>query len=353
MAENKRFYWIKLKDGFFREREIKKMRRLEKGGDYIVIYQKLMLLAMNSEGYLVYEGVEESMLEQLALELDEDQVLIEETIDFCIKNLLLTIDGDLYLFNRTLELTGSESESTERVRKHRKIKAALQCNATVTDGNEQVIKCNTEKETNTETEPDIHLKSDKRKTLDAISKTEQEQVCADADSVDRLSVSAAADAEPPTGDLFSVAKLNDIVAKNKINLTDEGVKIFHEEMQESGWTLYKKPVEKKFIIKVLREWSKKHVEFHKDSGEGSSGVQKGKKTTQKPVNNIESGIWEIAKEYISQRLFDENPGGHKLLIYRFCPKNAFDQDQLDHMASWGVYPKHQDYVEVDEYLEDE
>lgn len=186
-----------------------------------------------------------------------------------------------------------------------------------------------------------------------VTKTEQEQVCADADSVDRLSVSAAAEAEPPTGDLFSVAKLNEIVAKNKIKLSDDGVKIFHEEMQESGWTLYGRPVEKKFIVKVLREWTKKHVEFHKDTGEGSGGVQKGKKTTPEPVPDIEYEIWEIAKEYISQRRFDENPGGHKLLIYRYCPKNAFYQDQLDYMAGWGVYPKHQDYVEVDEYLEDE
>lgn len=348
MAENKRFYWIKLKDGFFREKEIKKMRRLEKGGDYIVIYQKFMLLAMNSEGYLVYEGVEESMLEQLALELDEDQVLIEETIDFCIKNRLLTIDGDLYLFDRTPELIGSESESAERVRKHRKIKQALQCNTPVTKGN-------TEKETITETdtESDIHLKSDEKKTLDVRSKTEQEQVCADADSVDRLSVSATANAEPPTGDLFSVAKLNEIVAKNKINLSDEGVKIFHEEMQESGWTLYGKPVEKQYITRVLRAWAKKHVEFHKDSGEGSNGVQKGKKTTQKPVSNIESEIWEIAKEYISQRRFDENPGGHRSLINDYCPKNAFDQDQLDYMVDWGVFPKHESVVQVDEYLEDE
>lgn len=95
-----------------------------------------------------------------------------------------------------------------------------------------------------------------------VTKTEQEQVCADADSVDRLSVSATADAEPPTGDLFSVSKLNEIVTKNNIGLSNEGVEIFHEEMHESNWTLYEKPVQKKFIVRALREWTKKHVEFH-------------------------------------------------------------------------------------------
>lgn len=186
-----------------------------------------------------------------------------------------------------------------------------------------------------------------------VTKTEQEQVCADADSVDRLSVSATADAEPPIGDLFSVAKLNEIVAKNKIKLSDEGVKIFHEEMQESGWTLYGRPVEKKFISRALNEWTKKHVEFHNDLGKGGNEIQKSKKRTSKPARNIESEIWEIAKEYISQRRLDENPGGHRVQIYRYCPKSAFDQKQLECMADWGVYPRHESAVEVDEYLEDE
>ncbi len=186
-----------------------------------------------------------------------------------------------------------------------------------------------------------------------VTKTEQKQACAVADSVNRLSGSATANAEPPTGDLFTVSKLNEIVNKNNIGLSDEGIKIFHEEMQESGWVLYKKPIEKKYIVRVLREWSKKHVEFHNDLGKGGNEIQKSKKRTSKPVRNIESEIWEIAKEYISQRRLDENPGGHRVQIYRYCPKSAFDQKQLECMADWGVYPRHEIAVEVDEYLEDE
>ncbi|WP_414151024.1 phage replisome organizer N-terminal domain-containing protein [Acetobacterium carbinolicum] len=119
MAKNKRYYWLKLKESFFREKEIKKMRRLENGGDYIVIYLKLILLSINSDGCLIFTGNEESMFEQLALEIDEDEELIKETIDFCIKNSLLEIDGDEYLLPRIAEFIGSETDKAELMRRKR------------------------------------------------------------------------------------------------------------------------------------------------------------------------------------------------------------------------------------------
>lgn len=355
MADNKHYYWMKIKENFLDSDEMILLEEMPDGYLYSNLLMKLYLKSLKNEGKLMfkdripYSTTVLSKVTRHEIRVVEDALKVFEDLGL----IDILPDGAIYMLD-IQDFIGQSTTEADRKRKYRhKIEQEKKGQMSREMSDECPDDYHDERTPETETESDIHLKSDEKKTLDVISKTEQEQVCADADSVDRLSVSAAADAEPPTGDLFSVAKLNDIAAKNKVNLTDEGVKIFHEEMQVSGWTLYKKPVEKKFIVKVLREWSKKHVEFHKDSGEGDNGVKKGKKSTQKPVNNIESGIWEIAKEYISQRLFDENPGGHKLLIYRFCPKNAFDQEQLEYMANWGVYPKHYDYVEVDEYLEDE
>lgn len=90
--------------------------------------------------------------------------------------------------------------------------------------------------------------------------TNTEHAC--AVPVDRQAASAAAvSAEPPAGDLFSFKKIKVIVKKNKINLTEEGIQIFYEEMQENDWMLYDTPVEKKFITRTLREWAKKHPEY--------------------------------------------------------------------------------------------
>lgn len=180
MAESKakKYYWLKLKENFFSDRVIRKMLKLDNGLACMFVYLRMLLLAMDSVGYLVYEGTEESMFEQLALELEEDTDLIKETVDFCIKNGLLTVDGDLYFLIRTPELIGSESESAERVRKHRKIKQALQCNTTVTDGNESETdelppetNCNTEKEKDSdldsEKDSDSDLNKERERDLDS------------------------------------------------------------------------------------------------------------------------------------------------------------------------------------------
>lgn len=176
MAKKKRYYWLKLKDDFFNDRIIRKMRKLDNGLTYLFIYQRMLLMSLNDDGNLVFEGLEESMFEQLADELEEDVDMVRETIDFCVKYELLIIDGDVYYLTMFPELVGSECDSTDRVRKHRKLKAALHCNAEVTDGNElelaeisPVTKCNTEiekkkkinKESNKELEEELEKKLEK------------------------------------------------------------------------------------------------------------------------------------------------------------------------------------------------
>lgn len=96
---------------------------------------------------------------------------------------------------------------------------------------------------------------------DIVSDTDIEQADADSVSADQPAASAAAKAEPPAGDLFSVKQLLATTKKNKVNLTEEGVRAFYDEMHESGWMLYQKPVEKKGIVKALRGWAKYHLEY--------------------------------------------------------------------------------------------
>ena len=43
---NKRYYWLKLKDDFFRQPKIKKLRQIAGGDTYTVIYLKLQLLSL-------------------------------------------------------------------------------------------------------------------------------------------------------------------------------------------------------------------------------------------------------------------------------------------------------------------
>ena len=61
--------------------------------------------------------------------------------------------------------------------------------------------------------------------------------------------------------MFTLDQLKNCIKKNKVDLTDEGAAAFLEEMHKSNWSLYGKPVEKRFITRTLREWAKRHGEY--------------------------------------------------------------------------------------------
>lgn len=185
-------------------------------------------------------------------------------------------------------------------------------------------------------------------TISSVTKTDT----TDSDFVDRQTASASASAEPSSGDLFSVKQLLATTKSNKVNLTDEGVAAFYEEMQESGWMMYQKPVEKKGIVRALRAYAKYHPEYSQAITEDSK--TKGENSPQVQKRNIEDEIWDIASTYITRRRFDENPGGHRTQVGKYCPKEEFTDEQLEYMIDkWGIYPKLEKYVEIDEYWETE
>lgn len=70
-TNNKRFYWLKLQDNFFKNARIKKLRRIAGGDTYTIIYLKLMLLTTKTNGLYIYEGIENTIEEEIALKLDE------------------------------------------------------------------------------------------------------------------------------------------------------------------------------------------------------------------------------------------------------------------------------------------
>lgn len=156
----KKFFWIKLKDSFFKQLAIKKLRKVAGGDTFVIIYLKMMLLSMNNEGKICFECNDGSeFAENLALELDEQEDNVSMTLGFLKNHGLIEYitDGEVFL-PEVIDCIGSESESAERVRKHREIKKTLQCNTDVTpllqDGNKNVT---LEKEIEREKEIDIEI----------------------------------------------------------------------------------------------------------------------------------------------------------------------------------------------------
>ena len=155
MQENqKKFFWLKLKEDFFNKKEIKKLRKIAGGDTYTIIYLKMQLKSIKTNGVLEFEGLENTFYEELALDLDEDVENVKVTVAFLSSHgLMEQITSEEYILPKVLDCIGSESKSAERVRKHRANKQLdtsnlLQCNSDVT-------KCNTEIEIEKEIDIDI------------------------------------------------------------------------------------------------------------------------------------------------------------------------------------------------------
>jgi len=123
----RKYYWLKLNEDFFRQKEIKKLRKIAGGDTYTIIYQKMLLLSLKNEGKLYFDGVEDDFAEEIALEIDEDVENVKVTILFLIKNQLVKeISEDEIFMSIIPNLIGKESTSAERMRKHREKKKQLE-----------------------------------------------------------------------------------------------------------------------------------------------------------------------------------------------------------------------------------
>ena len=142
----KRYYWLKLPDDFFRQKPIKKLRRIAGGDTYTVIYLKMLLVAIKQDCRLYFDGVEEDFCTELALDLDEDLDNVKVTVSFLLSQGLMVKDDEAeYLLTDCDKMVGSETAGAQRVRDYRNRKA-LHCNTDVTP----VLRdCNVEKEIDT------------------------------------------------------------------------------------------------------------------------------------------------------------------------------------------------------------
>lgn len=156
----KKYYWLKLKEDFFNNIRMKKLRRIAGGEIFTIIYLKMQLLSLQNEGALIYEGIEETFTDEIALKIDEDPENVKLTCIF-LQNcgLIEQTDGNTFVLTETVDCIGKESESAKRMRKLRENSSTKrletsQCDASVTQLCENVRECDTEKEKEKDIERD-------------------------------------------------------------------------------------------------------------------------------------------------------------------------------------------------------
>lgn len=160
MSEPKRYFWLKLHKDFFQRKEIKRLRKIAGGDTYTIIYLKMLLRSIMSDGKLYFDGLEDDFASELALDLDEKEENVQITIQYLLKSGLLEMCSDEeYYLPDTKDSTGCETAVASRVRKHRERKKALQCNTNVTQVKQL---CNGEIEKELEIEKEIDKEIDNK-----------------------------------------------------------------------------------------------------------------------------------------------------------------------------------------------
>lgn len=157
---------MKLKENFFQDKTIKKLRKIAGGDTYTVIYLKLMLLGLKDGGKLFFDGVENSFHEELALEIDEDSENVKFTLMFLEKTGLLEEINESELFlTRMPEMIGSETDKAELMRRKR-AQNRVQSGNNVTGALPGVTLCYTEIEKEKDKEIDTEIEREKDGTAD-------------------------------------------------------------------------------------------------------------------------------------------------------------------------------------------
>lgn len=133
----KKYYWIKLKDDFFDQKEIKKLRKLAGGDTYTIIFLKLQLLSLSNNGIIYFDGLENNFEDEVALQIDEDPENVRVTIAYLVKiGWIEEISSDNQIYYNLIKIeVGSESASAARMRKlreHKKELSASHCDKLVT-----------------------------------------------------------------------------------------------------------------------------------------------------------------------------------------------------------------------------
>ncbi|WP_369351013.1 DnaD domain protein [Streptococcus hillyeri] len=158
--ENRRFYWLQLSKDFFLSKEMKLLRKIAGGDTHTIIYLKMMVWSLENNGIIYFDGVADNLAEELSLEIDENVEDIKITLIFLESKGLITKGSDdsrEYQLEQVPELTGSETASTRRSRKHRENQKMLQRNTNAT-------KCNVEIEKELDIELDIESEVEESST---------------------------------------------------------------------------------------------------------------------------------------------------------------------------------------------
>lgn len=162
MPKAKRYFWLKLKEDFFNQKEIKLLRKIAGGDTYTIIYLKLLLLSLKNDGKIYFDGLTDEFSEEIALEIDESVENVTVTLQFLQKKGLIAFDNDHqdeFELTNIASMIGSETDKASMMRRKR---AREKQQKQLSNGN-NVTQTLPDRYTEIEKEKEIDLEKDKEK----------------------------------------------------------------------------------------------------------------------------------------------------------------------------------------------
>ena len=149
MSTTKKYYWFKMKTDFFENMSIKLLKKQKKGDQLVLLFQKVILYSLKTDGYLYYKKLMPTFHEELALAINEKPNIIKDLITYLINfDALEMVDENTYFIKLLDDCIGSETDSARRMRNSR----ASHCDKNVDNCSPEIEK-----------EIDIDIESDKKR----------------------------------------------------------------------------------------------------------------------------------------------------------------------------------------------
>ncbi len=202
---NKRYYWLKLNENFFERTEVLAMLAQKNGSEIAVIYLRLMMMGINSDGLIEYEHIMPDLTSEIALKLHCNAAAVGTALGFFAFVGVAEVTEQSVKLLRMDDMAGSESESAEKMRK---LRSKLCDNTEVTNDNTcdtipsqcdntKVTNCNTEV-TNGNTSVTIPSQCDNTKVTNCNTEVTNDNTCNTIPSQCDLDIEKEKDIEKDT-----------------------------------------------------------------------------------------------------------------------------------------------------------
>ena len=141
MGERK-FFWLKLKNDFFKRNDIRVIESMDNGKEYVLFYLKLLLESISHEGILRFSDTIPYSEKMLSTITNTNVDIVRSALKVLKELNLIEIYDDQTLYMSEInKMIGSEGASAERMRKSRERSKPSHCDALVTKCDDKPSQC--------------------------------------------------------------------------------------------------------------------------------------------------------------------------------------------------------------------